>query len=304
MYRKCHVAVFGSALAFALGFPGCTSSETSLTAPTSDKCQISVTNSRGLFTASGGNGVVTISTSRDCPWSITTTASWVSLSGDHGGQGESLVQYVVAPNPVPVARSGSIVVGAARVQVDQAAAPCVFDLSRTRDTIGVSGGRLTVDVTTLTGCPWSAVSGASWISIVGGQSANATATVTLNVGANTGAIRVGEVQIAGKTYTVTQEGVPAAAPQPVPSPPGEPQPPPPPSSSDGKPVQVSGTVSGISGRCPDLRFTVSGYVVVTDKSTKFSDLSCRDIKNGRRVSVDGTTDSIGTVHARRVAQGE
>ena len=61
--------------------------------------------------ATGGTGSVTISTARDCTWSIAADAPWVSIVGDHSGQGDGVVTYSVAANTVPTSRLGSIVVG-------------------------------------------------------------------------------------------------------------------------------------------------------------------------------------------------
>ena len=57
-------------------------------------------------------------------------------------------------------------------------------------------------------------------------------------------------------------------------------------------------VTDVSGRCPDLTFTVSQYTVVTDHSTKFKDISCGDVaRGGRSVTGEGSTDANGVVHA-------
>ena len=84
-----------------------------------------------------------------------------------------------------------------RVQLSQAAAACHFSLSRSSDTIGAAGGQLSVDVSTLTGCGWTATSGSSWIAITSGQAGNANGTVALVISANSGAGRVGQVHVAG-----------------------------------------------------------------------------------------------------------
>src|SRR5215510_2952702 len=121
----------------------CHSAQTSVTGPTADaKCQVNATSTPQSFTASGGTGAVSIATARDCTWTITTTAYWLTLSGERSGQGEASVSYTVAANPVPTARSGSIVVSSQTVAVSQAAAACTYSLSRAADTVGPSGGTL------------------------------------------------------------------------------------------------------------------------------------------------------------------
>jgi len=275
---------------------GCSSSSTSVVAPTSDKCQLSVANNPSSFGATGGAGSVTISTSRDCTWSIAADAPWVSIVGDHSGQGDGVVAYAVAANTVPASRSGSIVVGSQKVPLSQAAAPCRFDLSRSRDSIGPAGGQLAVDVTTLSGCQWAATSDIGWIVVSSGQTGNASGRVGLTVGANTGAERVGSVKIAGQNFSVTQDAVPAAAPVPPPAPAPGPAPaptpsPPPPTSTR---VQFEGTVSGLSGRCPDLSFMAGGRRVVANRNTDYKHGKCTDLSNGDRLAITGTmiTDTV------------
>jgi hypothetical protein len=114
------------ALALACVAGACSSAQTSLAAPTADKCQLSVSGAPAAFPAAGGQGSLGINTSRDCTWSIAAKASWVSIAGDHGGQGETTVTFAVAPNPVPSSRSTAIVVGSQSVALSQAAAPCQF----------------------------------------------------------------------------------------------------------------------------------------------------------------------------------
>src|SRR5258705_3984543 len=143
----------------------CSKTTTSLTARSSDKCQVSATNTPSSFAASGGQGSLTIATSRDCTWSVSTAANWVSIAGNRSGQGEASIPYTVAPNPAPSARAGAIVVGSQSVAVSQAAAPCVFTLSRVGDAVGATGGRFAVDVATLNGCGWTPASPVTWIII-------------------------------------------------------------------------------------------------------------------------------------------
>jgi Domain of unknown function (DUF5666)/Putative binding domain, N-terminal/Viral BACON domain len=310
--------VSSAAFALVCGMLGaaCSSSSTSVVAPTSDKCQVAVSNNPSSFGAAGGVGSVTISTSRDCTWSIAADAPWVSITGDHSGQGEAVVAYTVAANTVPAPRTGSIAVGSEKVQLSQAGAPCRFDLSRSHDSIGPVGGRLAVEVTTMTGCSWDATSDVGWIVVSAGQTGNASGTVGLTVTANAGAVRVGFVKIAGQNFSVTQDAAPPPAPAPPPTPappttpapaptPTPPAPPPPPSPPppSSKPVQFEGKVSAMSGRCPDVSFTADGRRVVANRDTDYTHGRCSDLSNGDHAAVAGTM--IGnTVTATRIDLGK
>src|SRR5581483_9067274 len=174
------IASCGAAAALALTClaAACTSTQTStsVTAPTDSRCQISVQNSASSFSSNGGSGTINVTTTRDCTWSAGTDSSWVSFSGTPSGQGSGSVAYTIAANPAPVSRTGALVVASERVEVTQAAAPCRYALTRAGDSIDSTGGRLSFDVTTLSGCGWTATTGDGWIAIASGQSGNATGT--------------------------------------------------------------------------------------------------------------------------------
>src|SRR4051812_43320781 len=301
---RCRIRALVSIASVALAclFSGCSSTQTSVSAPTADKCQVTASSAPSAFTATGGQGAIAVTAARDCTWSIATDATWVSISGARGGQGDASIPYSVAANTVPPPRSATLVVGSQTLGVSPAAAPCQFRLSRGGGPIGSAGGRLSVDLTTIAGCAWSASSGDAWIAVTSGQSGNASATVTLTVAANIGTARVGHAVIGGQTYTVTQDGPPAPAPPPAPPPaptpaPAPPPPPspaptpkptppptpkptpppapdPPPPTPSPRPVEFGGTVSSAFGRCPSLLFTISGMTIVTDASTDFHKGKC------------------------------
>jgi hypothetical protein len=220
----------------------------------------------------------------------------VSLGGAANGQGEAVVPYTVAANPAPSPRSASLIVGSEQVALNQSAAPCTFKLSSARDTIGAGGGPLSVGVATLGGCVWTATSTAPWIGITSGQSGSATGTVAISVAANAGDARVGNVNIAGQTYTVAQDAA-AAPPSPAPGPAPTPSPTPSPSPSPAPHVTVSGAVLTVTGRCPDLTFTILGNTVATNGDTKFDGGKCGNVKVGHLVTVQGTPGSNGVIAA-------
>jgi len=300
------------ALAIASGLSlACSKTTTSLTAPTAntgDKCQVSVGGAPTSFSSSGGRGSLTIATSRDCTWSVKTDASWVSIAADSGGQGEGSVPYTVAANPVPSSRAGTITVGTQSVAISQAAAPCVFTLNRAGEAIAAAGGRVAVDITTISGCSWNATSGSSWIVVSSGQSGNGSGTVGLAVATNTGPSRVGEVNIAGQRYTVTQATALPPVPDPAPTPPPSPGPTPGPAPSPQpapapplppapKKVDFEGSVSSVSGGCPNVTITVLGMTIVVDRSTDIKGGNCDDLRRGRDVEGSGLAQPNGAIKA-------
>ncbi len=282
----------------------CTSSTTNVTAPSDTKCQVSVSNAPATFEAAGGTGSVTVSAARDCTWSVAVEAPWIALNGDAAGQGDGTVPYAVSPNPAPAARSGALRVDEQRLPLTQAAAPCRFDLSRTGESIAASGGTARVNLSTLTGCAWSASSGASWISIASGQSGNASSAVVMTVAQNSGPAREGRVAIAGQSYLVQQAGAnapnppapPPSGPGPEPPPPPNPEPPPDPEED----AEVDGRVFFVSGNCPEVRFFVNLTTVVTSAAVQYRKGNCNDLSSGDRVKVWGTRRGNGAIQATRI----
>jgi len=67
-------------------------------------------------------------------------------------------------------------------------------------------------------------------------------------------------------------------------------------------IEVSGALSGLSGRCPALTFTVGGRQVRTTGATQFA-TSCGHLTNGQTVTVSGRVTGNGMVLASQVSGG-
>ena len=70
---------------------------------------------------------------------------------------------------------------------------------------------------------------------------------------------------------------------------------------DNEQRSIEGTVTGLSGSCPNLSFTINGTTAVTtDGATRFEGGICRDVQNGTEVDVDGVGRAGGSVRATEV----
>ncbi len=65
-------------------------------------------------------------------------------------------------------------------------------------------------------------------------------------------------------------------------------------------VDLEGEALQVRGQCPELRFSLGGFVVTTDARTEFDDGGCEDVVEGARVEVDGIAGAEGGVRAREV----
>ena len=84
-------------------------------------------------------------------------------------------------------------------------AGCSYSIATTNQIFMDAGGNGSIAVTSPSGCAWTAVSNASWITITSGSSSNGNGTVGYAVAANsTLKSRTGTITVAGQTFTVTQ----------------------------------------------------------------------------------------------------
>ena len=84
---------------------------------------------------------------------------------------------------------------------------CTYSISPPSASVAPQATTGAVQVTTQTGCPWTASSGASWVTITSGNQGTGNGTVSYSVAANSNAsARTVASTIAGKLFTITQAG--------------------------------------------------------------------------------------------------
>lgn len=283
-------------------------------------CRFTVAADETGVPSVGGDVVVQIRAHAACSWSAAASAPWVSASPT-SGNGDGNVRVQVLPNAGAL-RTADIVVAGQRITVTQQAQPaaplppapappspappapappaptppaptppapgpapppgptpppavCAYQLSSALATFPATGGTGTVRVRTTAGCPWDVQSSASWVTITSGATGVGEADVRYTVAENFAtSSRNATITVASQTHRVVQD--------------------------EAEELRFRGTVSGVSGSCPNLRFTVDGRTVTTDRDTDFRSGRCSDVKNGTEVSVRGLRTSAGTIDARRV----
>ena len=286
---------------------------TTVTAPTAAaaRCQPNFDRAPQSFGPEGGTGSIAVTVARECPWSASSGVVWLAITAGAQGQGDGTIAFKAEPNPAPLSRSGAVLIGDGRVEVAQQPAPCRFDVSRPDLTIVPAGAAIEIQVRTQAACEWSSSSPVPWATTAP-ASGRGSAGVILTVEANNSVGRVAVIEVAGERMSLTQAAVQGPTPQPpspAPSPPAPspspvptPVPPAPPAPAPAPEVQLTGSISGLSGRCDNLRFTVSKTVVTTNGDTKFKGGSCAHLKNGDKVDVTGRRQVDGSVAATEVRQ--
>ena len=151
-----------------------------------------------------------------CSWTASSNRPWVTLQAPTSGTGNGTVTYAVASNGCVASQSATIAVGATGIaqafQITQAGSPSNLTVSPASASAGPAVSAGAVTVTTGSGCGWTAFAQTSWLHIVSGTPGTGSGPLTYRVDANPStSARVGTIQIGPQVFTVTQQGVPAAA---------------------------------------------------------------------------------------------
>lgn len=154
--------------------------------------------------ASAGNSIA-VNTQAGCAWTATSDATWITVTAGGSGTGNGTVTFSVTAN-TGAARTGTVTVAGHAFTVSQAGT-CTYAIDPASQSVGTaaSSGH-SIAVTATSGCSWTAVSNAAWITVTSGASGTGNGAVTFSVAANSGAPRTGTLTVAGRTFTVSQAG--------------------------------------------------------------------------------------------------
>ena len=64
--------------------------------------------------------------------------------------------------------------------------------------------------------------------------------------------------------------------------------------------EFSGLVSGLTGACPNVTFSLNGMLVRATEATRFEDGTCARVRNSVRVEVHGPRQADGSIRATRI----
>ena len=156
-------------------------------------------------------------------WGVTPNNSWISVVDAGNGQGGDSVTIAIAENPSYKARTGTVTIGTETFTVTQQGRPTAalsFSVSPTASTASVEGANGMIAVTATPDLPWTATSGANWLTVYAATATGAgNGNVVYNASPNptlsqrTGTITVTPEAASGmvaKTHTVTQPAAQSA----------------------------------------------------------------------------------------------
>ena len=165
-------------------------------------CTFTIDPTQESIPSAGGGGRVTVAAPDGCAWTASSNAPWLTIASGASGSGNGAVQYTAAATTGP-ARSGTLTVAGQTFTVNQGQG-CSFTLAPASASVPNQGGQTSFDVQATAGCAWTAASQVPWITIASGGSGTGNGTVQLTVSANAGGSRTGNVNVADKTFAVTQ----------------------------------------------------------------------------------------------------
>jgi len=164
---------------------------------------------------------VSVTTSAGCPWTSSTGASWITIAPGLSGAGTGTISYTLGSN-YDAARQANIEVRwptpTAGQNVRVAQAGCLYYAGPTFFDVPSAGGDYSFDVFSQStdtscggalqnGCVWSAVSSASWVTVLSYMPRNGDNPVSFRVAANgTGASRTATIVVRDRTVIVRQAG--------------------------------------------------------------------------------------------------
>jgi Putative binding domain, N-terminal/Calx-beta domain len=158
----------------------------------------------------GGQFTVAVATQGGCTLTaVSNNTDFITVnSSSIDSNGNGTVTYSVTANPTSSPRTGTITINGQTFTVNQAAA-CSYVLAPSVRPFRDAGGAGRFTVVTQSGCSWTAVSNAPWITVISGFGAGTgTGRARYTVAANTtNATRIGAVLVNGITHTVTQTSV-------------------------------------------------------------------------------------------------
>lgn len=163
------------------------------------------------FGADAITATLNVSKTANCPWSVTSAPSWISVTSG-SGVGNGTITFNVASNRGSTSsRSGLLRVSDASASLSQASDPCltgVTFLSPSSASFSSVATSSSISVVPPSGCAWSVTNVPSWISIVSGAPGSGSGTVTYSVAANPGSARSATMRIGTANFTVNQSASP------------------------------------------------------------------------------------------------
>lgn len=168
-------------------------------------CTYSLSSSGANAGSGAASGTVNVAATVGCAWTaFSSDTGWLNCSPS-SGSGNGVVTWSVTANSSTSQRGGFLTIAGLAFSVTQAGQPCAYTLSPLAITFGAGGGTGVVNVTSATGCAWSANTAYSWIHTTSSGSGNGSVNYTIDSNSTTNQ-RSGTISVQEQIFTVNQVG--------------------------------------------------------------------------------------------------
>jgi uncharacterized membrane protein YqjE len=169
-------------------------------------CSILLSPVSRLHGAGATSNSIAVSDALGCGWTVVNTNAWLSFPVA-SGTGSVSVGYALAANPLPVERSGVVLIGGAPFSLVQQGASCAWSLSPASRLHGNGAATNAISIADSTGCGWSVIKTSSWVTVLSAASGTGNATVTYAVEANPSPeTRTTTLVVGDQAFLLTQAG--------------------------------------------------------------------------------------------------
>src|SRR4051812_35764409 len=160
------------------------------------------------FELAGGDQTANVSVrvATGCAWAAKAAVSWIAVVDGEQGNGPGQVRFRTTANAGIEPRSGSLEIAGQRVMVRQfAGLSCTYAVEPASAKAGPEQTMRSLSVHTDPGCPWTAVSDQSWLTIVTGRNGSGPGEVGYQAAVNSGnSSRAGHITVDTGTFTLEQ----------------------------------------------------------------------------------------------------
>lgn len=194
--------------------------EAALQTPPVVSCSYGLTPQTSTVPAGGGSAVLSMTTAASCPWTATSSTSWLVVVAGTSGTGPGAITVTAPANPGTTQRTATVNAGGQSVTVTQSApgatpnpSTCTFEVAPAALSVDANATVGSVAVTaSATTCAWSATSPVLWITS-GATGGTGSGPFAFAIAANPETTaRSATLTVAGRAVLVTQAGAVAPAP--------------------------------------------------------------------------------------------
>ncbi|MFN7921436.1 MAG: BACON domain-containing carbohydrate-binding protein [Bryobacteraceae bacterium] len=164
-------------------------------------CAVTLNPSEARLPAEGGSASIRVSAA--CPWTATTSDTWITIASGASGSADGSFSFSVSRN-TGAARSGAIIVGTQTLAVQQAGAGCSVTFSPAAATASPAGGTGTVLIASSSECRWTAAVSSQWLTLDVSDGQGNGVIRWIAMPNTTGFARSATISATGVAFTVTQ----------------------------------------------------------------------------------------------------